>query len=104
MPDLSELTLEHFSGHVDEAFELRGTGDDPAGPALEIKLIQAVSLGDPPYEGQRAPFSLVWGGPADAIVPQGIYRLGHEQLGTLELFIVPLEPKPDGARYQAIFS
>jgi hypothetical protein len=104
MADLSELTLEHFSGHVDEAFQLRGTADDPAAPGLEVRLIEATSLGDAPTEKQRAPFSLLFRGPAEVIVPQGIYRLGNEGLGPLELFLVPLEPTSDGARYQAIFS
>ena len=44
-------------------------------------------------------------------MPQGIYRLEHEQLGTLEFFIVPVGP-PEAAdseaagtamRYEAVF-
>lgn len=104
MLDLSELTVDHFAAHVDSPFELHGTGDDPAAPGLAVRLVEAVSLGDPPHDGHRAPFSLVFAGPADTIVPQGIYRLDNESLGTVELFLVPREPMPDGARYEAIFT
>jgi hypothetical protein len=63
-----------------------------------------VSLGNPPRPDIRAPFSLVFEGPVDRIMPQGIYRLEHEQLTPLELFVVPLAPENGNARYQAIFS
>lgn len=37
-------------------------------------------------------------------VPQGIHRVEHEQLGSLEIFLVPLGPDQQGMRYEAIFT
>jgi hypothetical protein len=38
------------------------------------------------------------------VLPQRIYRLEHEQMGPLELFIVPVGPDGDGLGYEAIFT
>ena len=59
----------------------------------------------------RNPFSVVFHGPLEPVRPQGIYRLEHEHLGGLELFIVPLGPNeppvrgdaPTAMRYEAVF-
>jgi len=32
------------------------------------------------------------------------YPVGHPELGTLEIFIVPLEPKNGGNQYEVIFT
>jgi hypothetical protein len=37
-------------------------------------------------------------------MPQRIYRLQHEELGQLELFLVPIGPDADGMCYEAVFS
>jgi hypothetical protein len=53
----------------------------------------------------RKPFSLLFAGPHDSILPQGTYRFFHEALGHLDLFIVPLGPGRDrrSMTYQAVF-
>src|ERR1700742_1790343 len=99
MVDLGELTLEHFSPHVDESFRVSATGEEPELPSLEIRLIETEALGDAPSPDQRAPFSLVFSGPAEAILAQGVYRLSNDGVGALEFFLVPIEPSPDGPRY-----
>ena len=35
---------------------------------------------------------------------QGTYDLDHATLGSLALFVVPIEPDTDGARYEAVFN
>ena len=52
----------------------------------------------------RAPFSLIFTGPPQPIFQQGTYRLEHPELPVLELFVVPVTPGADGARYQVIFN
>lgn len=99
MADLATLTIETFSGHVGEAFRLTA-GDG----GVDVVLAEAQSLGPPPAPEVRAPFSLVFAGPAQPIVPQGIYRLEHSEMPAVELFVVPVTPGADGPRYQAIFN
>jgi len=38
------------------------------------------------------------------ILPQRIYRVEHDAIGVCEIFLVPLTPDADGARYQAVFT
>jgi hypothetical protein len=51
----------------------------------------------------RAPFSLVFRGPLEPLLPQGIHRLEHDALGELDLFLVPIGPDEAGTRYEAVF-
>ena len=59
----------------------------------------------------RTPFSVLFHGPLEPVIPQGIYRLEHEKLGTLEFFIVPVGPTgtvgsaaaDPAMRYEAVF-
>ena len=60
----------------------------------------------------RVPFSVLFHGPCEPVMPQGTYRLEHEQLGALDIFIVPVGPGAPAApgeavtamRYEAVFS
>ena len=57
----------------------------------------------------RPPFSVLFHGPVEPFLPQGIYRLEGEHFGSVELFLVPLGPQavPPGAPavmgYEAVF-
>jgi hypothetical protein len=108
MAELGELSFETFSGHIGEPFGVAsadaGVEIEPGASGLTFELIEAVSLGAPMTAGMRGPFSLLFRGPSQPILPQAIYRLTHDQLGSLDLFLVPLQPETDGARYQAVFN
>lgn len=54
--------------------------------------------------GGREPFSIVFRGPVEPVLPQRIYRLEHSELGELELFLVPIAQAADGTRYEAVFA
>ncbi len=102
MRDLSQLRLEQFEGRVGEPFLL--TAADGAAPPLQMRLTEVSALHGAPAEGVRAPFSIVFTGPADPMLPQAIYRFEHQELGALELFVVPLGPDAGGPRYEAVFT
>jgi hypothetical protein len=91
---MPELALASFAGRVGELFRVTT-------PAVELTLSEVESLGDLAAPGSvRAPFSIVFTGPEGSNLPQQIYRLEHEQLGSLELFLVPIAP----GRFQAVFA
>ncbi len=94
---LDQLEAATFAPHVGETFALAA---EPAPVALVLE--SATTLADRP--GGRDPFSLLLRGPAEPVLPQAIYALDHAQLGTLEIFIVPLGVDAGGVRYEAIFS
>jgi GNAT superfamily N-acetyltransferase len=74
-------------------------------PYLEIELIEVSEWGpEAEANGGRRPFSLLFQEPNGTLLPQRIYTIAHEALGPLDLFLVPLGPKPGGMRFQVIFT
>jgi hypothetical protein len=53
---------------------------------------------------EQEQFSLFFRGPLETAFRQGIHRLEHERLGELQLFLVPVDRKPDGMVYEAAFN
>lgn len=94
--EIASLTAEDFREYLDTRFAGRE-------PAIEWELIEVTDLGEPGAGGLRAPFSLVFRGPREPLVPQGIRRLEHAGLGELDLFLVPIGPDEAGMRYEAVF-
>jgi hypothetical protein len=96
--DLRELTHETFAERIGQRFTLA----EPA--AVEFEL-EAARLGPEPPDAGRHPFSLVFRGPRDPLLPQSIYALEHDgELGTLEIFIVPIARDAGATRYEAVFT
>jgi hypothetical protein len=100
---LERLTAETFAPAVGEAFVLH---DDEAG-RLQLELLESrLHHPDAPAAddaGARAPFSLLFLGPADPVLPQRIYRLAHDTVGEIEIFIVPVGRDESGTTYEAVF-
>ena len=101
---LDRLTVTSFAPAVGETFVL-DAGD--AGP-LDLELVEA-RLHRPgaraqDESGTRAPFTLVFRGPAEPILPQRTYPLEHESVGAIEIFIVPIGHDQAGTTYEAVFA
>jgi hypothetical protein len=67
-------------------------------PAFEVELVEVTEIAREP--GGRAPFSLVFQGGPNPPLPQRIYRVQHEGLGEMEIFLVPIASD----RYEAVFT
>jgi hypothetical protein len=103
---LDRLTVSDFVGHLNATFRV----DLGSAEVIDLKLIEAQTIG----EGRRSdsavssrqPFSLIFSGPRDRMLPQRIHAIEHPTLGTLTIFLVPIMPEgdPTGLRYQAIFN
>lgn len=98
--DVGDLTYDTFQGRTGQRFR-----DAETGAELELTAVEDTSavLKHVP-EGQRTPFSLLFRGPGDTLLPQSIRALAHDELGGLEIFLVPVAQDADGYRYQAVFS
>jgi len=97
-PMLEHLTAADFSPHLGDRFRLHA--DDAT--TLDAELIE-VEEGEP-AGSDRASFSLVFRGPSEPMLPQRIYRFDHDELGTLEIFIVPIGADEAGVRYEVVFT
>jgi hypothetical protein len=98
---LEAFTVETFADRLGEPF--RVTTED--GSTLELGLASATAAPARPNEEprSRAPFSIVFHGPPEPVLPQRIYQFEHEALGAFELFIVPLGPEGSAMQYEAVF-
>jgi uncharacterized protein DUF6916 len=102
--ELPWLTHDLFADRINEAFAVRA--DSVAPPSLTLV---ETTLGDAPGGvgpdgAERRQFSLVFRGPLQPFLPQATYRLEHQELGVLDLFLVPIGPDAEGMRYQAAFA
>ena len=102
---LERFTSETFAPHLGETFRVY---PDPA-TALDMSLIDVTVLGGGSGRGGesaggRVPFSLVFRGPLQPVLPQRTYRVEHDGIGEFDLFLVPIGLDAEGMRYEAVFT
>ncbi|MDY7092534.1 MAG: hypothetical protein SX243_06115 [Acidobacteriota bacterium] len=97
---LDKLTIQNFQDHVNEEVKVLAGAQTYDFEVVEASEMATASLG----ESARGPFSVIFRGPQEPILPQAIYRVTHKDLGDLDLFLVPLGPDREGVRYEAVFT
>lgn len=109
---LEALTAADFRDHKGTQFRVTGESADDGSPtSFEAELVDVTEYPGNAVGSFRAPFSVVFHGPLEPVMPQGTYRLEHEQFGGVELFMVPIGPNapgepgqaPTAMRYEAVF-
>jgi hypothetical protein len=94
------LTEQEFAQHVGTNFQL-SLDRHP----IELKLSEVKGYPAGPNEqGGMERFSLFFEGPSDPQLPQAVYRLTHEQMGDVDIFLVPIAKVGEGFRYEAVFN
>ena len=73
----------------------------PGGGSVELLLTE---VSDRRVAADTESFSIVFAGPADTPLPQGLVELSHEALGSFELFIVPISSDTKSTCYEAVFN
>jgi hypothetical protein len=91
---LETLTVDDFAALRGDRFRI-APGD---APPFEAELTEVTEIAREP--GGRSPFSLIFRGGPDPPLPQRIYRVEHDELGALEIFLVPIAAD----RYEAVFT
>ncbi|SFN50515.1 DUF6916 family protein [Dokdonella immobilis] len=95
MFDLSQLNPEHFESLVGSELPIVDSHH-----AFTLKAVARLKSPSPRGE----PFALTLAAPAATRGTQGLYRLQHPQLGTLEVFLVPIAPVDGQALFEAVFN
>jgi len=97
---LQDLTPASFEANQETPFHI----EYGAGAPLEV-VLQEVKRHEPHPGTRPEPFSIYFRGPRTPILPQQIYRLTHDQMEALEIFLVPVGPNPKagGMLYEAVF-
>lgn len=96
LQDLTPTALEELTG---TPFHIHYGGESP----LEVVLYEVARHEQHPGPRQE-PFSAYFRGPRSPVLPQQIYPMKHDRLGTVELFLVPIGPDAHGMRYEAVFN
>ena len=92
------LTRTTFEPHLNTAFHLADEADGP----ITLALVEVVDKTPEGFAGEQ--FSLLFAGPPEPYLEQRIYTLDHDALGALTLFLVPVDQRKDGFRYEAYFN
>jgi hypothetical protein len=95
------LTAEDFHPHVDKAFRVRGGRH-----SLTLAEVQARALSEAERQAVlRQPFSLVFRGPPNNVLPEGFYTFEVDDGPSFELYVMPIHtPAQDRQDYQAAFN
>ena len=95
------LTGKEFSQHVNSKYRVNVDNAEP----IELELVEVVEKESLQMEQEGLErFSIYFIGPEDICLPQAIYRLTHERMGDLDLFLVAIAKEKRGFRYEAVFN
>ena len=103
--NLETLTLEAFQPRVGNTFRIRASPEQ----TIDAELIEARALVDPGRSPKgasspRTPFALLFRTTLNGALPQAIYTVEHDEMGSCEIFLVPVGPDSVGMVYEAIFT
>jgi hypothetical protein len=96
-----KLSEEDFKKQLHTEFRVRAGGQ--ADVALELAEVEGYQ-GSGQEPGGMERFSLLFDGPPDFLLEQGVYAFDHEELGEVTLFLVPVERTERGFRYESVFN
>lgn len=102
---LDQLHAATFSAQLHTQFKILPS----TMPLVEVELIEVAERGSadamPPWAAaHQERFSIVFRGPHERLLQQGIYQMQHDSLGTFELFLVPVGQDQHGIYYEAVFN
>lgn len=104
------LVADDFRGKVNQKFTMVDVvGDEDEGEdACALDLTECTDREPQDFPGKtRDPFSLVFKARSDdLVVSQRIFKLSHDDMGEIEVFLVPIGPDPKDGKmlYQAVYS
>jgi hypothetical protein len=98
---LDQLTVESFDPLVGSSFWVEFPNDT----RVEIRLVQAAKVMESESARlDRHPFSLFFVGPKSFQLQQHVYRITHEALEPMEIFLVPVGETAEIYQYEAVFT
>jgi hypothetical protein len=99
LTDIQNLNLATFAENLHTKFQAYVDESN----AVEVEMVRAEDTGTNLAAGQEQ-FSIIFRGPLDVLLPQRTYRLEHPQMGSFDLFLVPIKREEDGFYYEACFA
>ena len=97
MPDPVQLKHATFTPHVNSTFRVVNNNS----VVTELQLFEVSELKE---SSRNETFSILFRGPAESPLPQGLYEFNHKAIGSFPLFIVPVAKDDQGMVYEAVFN
>lgn len=94
---LEKLEKVSFTENLQSEFQVFN------GSAFEL-AIRLVEVSDRTSSARQEVFALLFHGPGEKFLDQGIHKLKHSHLGEMEIFLVPVGRDEHGFHYEAIFN
>lgn len=94
---MEKLNRDDFATQLNTTFKV----DYFPGRPTDLKLIQVTEL---QQRNRQESFALLFQGPGDAVLDQRQHRVEHPELGSGELFLVPVARVDEGFQYEAVFN
>jgi len=91
------LTFQAFTQELNTKFHIPVNESQ----RVELELVEISELKQTPRSQE---FAIVFRGPKEAFLGQGMRSLEHDQLGRFDLFIVPIREDDKGYYYEAVFN
>ena len=89
------LTHEVFAKHANSKFHAQ------VDEGVELELTEVSDLKLYPHQEE---FAIVFRGPLDKFLGQGLRSFSHDQMGQFEIFLVPIKQDALGFYYEAVFN
>ncbi len=95
------LTENEFSKHVNTKFRVVLDANN----SVELELTEVKGYVSKHFEqtGMER-FSIYFQGPAESSLPQQTYTFQHAEMGSFEMFLVPVAKNQAGFRYESVFN
>ena len=97
---LENLTADNFSPLLNQEFQIKLDTNT----TLMVQLIEVTINKQLEEREGRQSFSIVFQGPRDLELTQGMYPISHEKIGEFDLFLVPIGPDDQGMCFEAVFN
>jgi hypothetical protein len=92
-----QFDRDTFAKELGTSFLLK----DPEGRSVNVELIEVSEVKERP---SQLSYSMLFRVPEDHMVGQGLYDLEHDNLGPMQLFLVPIIPTADGNVLEAVIN
>ena len=103
---LDKLTIADFSPYLNKQLHVSSESTE----SFDMELIEVSGIGTASTATgdteKRQPFSIIFLGPEQPVLQQGIYEIKHDNFGPFDIFIVPIGPDTNkqGILYEAVFN
>jgi len=91
------LTHEAFVNNLHTMFRIRLNDS----VIIETELTE---VSEQQLSARQERFAIVFRGPLESYLGQGLRRFEHDQMGEFDLFIVPISRDDKGVYYEAVFN